>query len=151
MDDVAIRAYQSSMCFLFVSVLWWTIKLATRIVLVLPALLLNMRQRRKLRQSVWQWDYIIIRYYKSQQILHLYTMKVIHNLIVTSLASASAQKHHSRVWVLKNSTRECAHETLAHYENFTLECECVHSTRTRECELALNLYRTIWNTLQLAI
>ena len=95
MDDVEIRAYQSSMHFLFVSVLWWTIQLATRLVLVLPALLLNARQRRKLRQSVWQWDCIIIRYYKSQQIFHLYTMKVIHNLIVTLLASA--QKLHSRV------------------------------------------------------
>ena len=38
-------------------------------------------------------------------------MKVIHNLIVTSLASA--QKLHSRVRVLKNSTHECARETLA--------------------------------------
>ena len=143
MDDVAIRAYQSSMYFLFVSALWWKIKLATRLVLVLPALLLNAHQRRKSRQSVWQWDCIIIRYYKSQQILHLYTMKVIHNLIVTSLTSASAQKLHSRVRVLKNSTRECACETLAHYENFTLECECVCSTRTHECELALNLYRSL--------
>ena len=69
-------------------------------------------------------------------------MKVIHNLIVTSLASASAQKLHSRVRVLKNSTRECVRETLAHYENFSVKCECVRSTRTRECELALNLYRT---------
>ena len=67
-------------------------------------------------------------------------MKVIHNLIITSLASASAQKLHSRVRVLKNFTRKCAHKTLAYYENFTLECECVRSTRTRECELALNLY-----------
>ena len=142
MDDIAIRAYQSSMYFLFVSVFWWTIKLATRLVLVLPALLLNARQRRKLRQSIWQWDCIIIWYYKSQQILHLYTMKVIHNLIVASLASASAQKLHSRVRVLKNSTHECARETLAYYKNFTLECKCMHSTRTRECEPALNLYRT---------
>ena len=72
----------------------------------MPALLLNPHQRRKLRQSVWQWDCIIIRYYKSQWILHLYTMKVIHNLIVTSIASvcskapltsASAQRLHSRV------------------------------------------------------
>ena len=92
MDNVAIQAYQSNMYFLFVSVLWWTIKLATRLVLVLPALLLNACQRRKLRQSVWQWDCMIIWYYKSQQILHLYTMKVIHNLIVTSLVSASAQQ-----------------------------------------------------------
>ena len=61
--------------------------------------------------------------------------KIIHNLIVTSLVSA--QKLHSQVRVLKNSTRE----TLAHYENFTLECECMHSTLTCECELALNLYR----------
>ena len=140
MHDVAIWAYQSSMYFLFVSVLWWTIKLATRLVLVLPALLLNVHQRHWLRQSVWQWDCIIIRYYKSQQILHLYTMKVIYNLIVTSLTSASAQKLHSRVQVLKNSTRECAREMLAHYKNFTLEC--VRSTRARECELALNLYHT---------
>ena len=140
MDDIAIWAYQSSMYFLFVSVLWWMIKLTTQLVLVLPALLLNARQRRKLRQSVWQWDCVIIRYYKSQQILHLYTMKVIHNLIVTSLASANAQKLHSRVRVLKSSPRECAHKTLAHYENFTLEC--VHSTRTHECECALNLYHS---------
>ena len=97
MDDVAIRAYQSSMYFLFVSVLWWTIKLATWLVLVLPALLLNTHQRHKLRQSIWKWDCIIIRYYKSQQILHLCTMKVIHNLTVTSLASASAQKLNSRM------------------------------------------------------
>ena len=69
-------------------------------------------------------------------------MKVIHNLIVTSLASASAQKLHSRVRVLKKSTRKCARETLAYYETFTLECEHVRSTRTRECELALNLYHT---------
>ena len=143
MDDVAIQVYQSSMYFLFVSVLWWTIKLATWLVLVLPALLLNARQRRKLRQSVWQWDCIIIRYYKSQQILHLYTMKVIHNL-VTSLVSVQGLHSrvwglHSRVWVLKNSTRECARETLAHYKNFTLKC--VRWTRTRQCKLALNLYR----------
>ena len=68
-------------------------------------------------------------------------MKVIHNLIVTSLASTSAQRLHSRVRLLKNSIRKCACKTLAHYENFTLEC--VRSTRTRECELALNLYRTL--------
>ena len=142
MDDIVIWAYQSSMYFLFVSVLWWTIKLATQLVLVMPALL-NACQRRKLRQSVWQWDCIIYWYYKSQQIFHLYTIKVIHNLIVTSLTSASAQKLHSQVWVLKNSARE----TLVHYKNFTLECECVRLTRTHECDLALNLYRIfiIWS------
>ena len=68
-------------------------------------------------------------------------MKVIHNLIVTSFASVSAQKLHSRVRVLKNSTCECAREMLAHYENLSLECECVRLTQTRKCELALNLYR----------
>ena len=49
-------------------------------------------------------------------------MKVIHNLIVTSLASVSVRKLHSQVRVLKGYTRECACEKLAHYENFTLEC-----------------------------
>ena len=113
MDDVAIRAYQCSMYFLFASVLWWTIKLATRLVFLLPALLLNACQRRKLRQSVWQWDCIIIWYYRSQQILHLYTMKVIHNFIVTSLVSVSAQKLLSWVQVLKSSTCECSKTPLA--------------------------------------
>ena len=45
--------------------------------------------------------------------------------------------------MLKSSTHKCAREMLAHYENFTLECECVLSTQTRECKLALNLYRTM--------
>ena len=150
MHNIAIPAYQSSMYFLFVSELWWTIQLATRLVLVLPALL-NTRQRHKLRLSIWQWDCIIIWYYKSQPILHLYMMKVIHNLIVTSLASVSAQKLHLQV--LKSSTCECARETLVHCENFTLECKCVCSTRTCECKLALNLYRTatslVWRYIAL--
>ena len=58
-------------------------------------------------------------------------MKVIHNLIVTSLTSASAEKLHLRV--LKNSAREYARKMLARYENFTFECKC---------ELALNLYHS---------